>query len=145
MKILSLFLKVTVTFVFAVCLWLNFLGGEALALGQFSATCEDVSISSSTDLTSLGEPTLSAECQKKDGSYVQTSIKLNPYLGNDGNGIVTWGRNNAGLGCYDFAVSNESLLSATCFNFLNKNSEDVATSINLDEHIVNIDGQLKYE
>jgi len=83
-------------------------------------------------------------CQKKDGSSVQTSIKLNPYIGSDVNGSLAWGRQNLGLGCYDLAVSNGTL-SATCFSSIQKGSEDVTTSINLDDHIANIDGQLQYE
>lgn len=149
MKTLSLLLKITVTFLFAVCLSLNLVTAKAWAVGQFSTTCQEVNVSND-----LGQPSLSAICEKKDGSYVKASLELNPYIGNDGSGFLSWGRQNLGLQCYDFAISNDiisrdTVLNAKCFDLSkgkNQTEEtDVAADIDLDEHIANIDGQLQYQ
>ncbi|MBH8566096.1 CVNH domain-containing protein [Nostoc sp. CENA67] len=140
MKTLGLVLKSTIAFLFAVCLSLNLLIGNALAAGQFSNTCTDTSVSES-----FGQVTLSAVCEKKDGSYVKTSILLNPYIGNDGKGNLIWTTDNRILNCFDFGVSGDGLVNATCFNLTQRNSDDVSSSIDLDDHIANIDGQLQYE
>ncbi|WP_445636506.1 CVNH domain-containing protein [Nostoc sp. DSM 114161] len=144
MRTLSLLLKITVTFLFTVCLSLNLVTGKAWAVGQFSSTCKAISV-----INQVGQPSVSATCKKNDGSYVDTSIQLNPYLGNNGSGLLSWGKQNVGFGCYDFAVSNDGVLNAKCFDLSkgkNQTEEtDVATSIDLDDRVANIDGQLKYE
>ncbi|MDZ8105365.1 MAG: CVNH domain-containing protein [Nostoc sp. DedQUE12a] len=144
MRTLSLFLKISVTFLFAVCLFLNLVTGKAWAAGQFTSTCEALKV-----INDFGQVSLSATCEKKDGSYVDTSIQLNSYIGNNGSGLLSWDRQNLGTGCYDLAVSNDGLLNGKCFDLSKGKAQteetDVATSIDLDDHIANIDGQLKYE
>lgn len=149
MKILSLCVKVTVTFALAFFLCLNLVSGKAWAVGEFSNTCEEISVSTGTDMANLGQAILSAECQKIDGSYQSTTLKLNPYIENNRQGILSWKQRNLGMpgimNCYDFTVSDQGVLNGVCFNLSSKNSSDVETSINLNEHIANINGNLQYE
>ncbi|MBE9145044.1 CVNH domain-containing protein [Planktothrix mougeotii] len=150
MKILSGWVKVIITFVLAVVLGFNVWGGQAWAIGEFSNTCTDITVSSGTDMASLGKAILSANCEKMNGSYQQTTLELNPYLENNRQGILSWKEakklGQQGLiNCYDLTVSDQGVLEGICFNLSSKTSSDVETSINLNEHIANIDGSLKYE
>lgn len=149
MKILSGWVKVIITFILAVVLGFNVWGGQAWAIGEFSNTCTDITVSSGTDMASLGKAILSANCEKMNGSYQQTTLELNLYLKNNREGILSWKQENLGqqalINCYDLTVSDQGVLQGICFNLSKKMSSDVETSINLNEHIANIDGNLKYE
>jgi len=138
MKKISLLLKVALTFLFAGIISFNLIVDRAMAKGNFSQTCFDVTINGSV---------LSAQCEKINGSYQPTSINLDAYIGNL-NGVLSWGDRNFSLTCADAAVA-QSLstrqleLAAKCekADGYTLNQSDIS----LDTHIANIDGTLKYE
>jgi hypothetical protein len=103
-----------------------------LMKGQFSKTCKDIRVSGSK---------LSASCKKVNGTYNETSIDLNPYIENV-DGKLKWQPKNFIVTCKDTAVSDGNKLKAECKT---RKQEFVPTAINLDDHIANIDGNLRYE
>ncbi|ACK70098.1 Cyanovirin-N domain protein [Gloeothece citriformis PCC 7424] len=149
-------LRIAFTLLLALCFFLNVVPGKAWATGEFSASCTNVTISHNDDSNpdTIGTPILSASCQNLDGSYVETTLDLNPYIGN-GDGILSWAgdKNNFGLSCYDLEISNTGMLTGMCFKDIKRvdgklvipNPKEIEASINLNAHIANLDGTLKYE
>ena len=138
MKSVSRLLKVAFAFFCACVLSFNLVVDKALATGQFSQTCGNITINGST---------LSAECEKMNGAYQQTSINLDNYIGNL-NGVLSWGDHNFSITCTDLGLgqllsSREFILSAQCEKVDGITYSQ--TDISLDEHIANIDGTLEYE
>ncbi|MEQ9552093.1 mannose-binding lectin [Coleofasciculus sp. G2-EDA-02] len=131
-------IKVALAFLCALVLTFNVVVNKALATGQFSQTCENITINGST---------LSAECETRNGYYRTTSIKLDDYIGNL-DGVLSWGDSNFSQTCQDIGLaqllsSREFLLAAQCekVDGITYSQSDIS----LDEHIANIDGTLEYE
>jgi hypothetical protein len=118
--------------VFASLIAFNLFADSAWALGKFSLTCRNTRISIST---------LSASCATANGEYKDTSINLNPYIGNT-DGSLKWTDTNFIETCRATSLISPSILAAQC-----KTRDQIWTStrINLDDHIANIDGTLKFE
>lgn len=156
MKNISRLIRIAFTFLFVLCLSVNLVTGEAWATGQFSASCSNIKITHNDgSLDTIGTPILSASCKDLDGIYKETTIDLNPFIGNN-DGVLSWAgdKSNFGLSCYDLEISNDGNLEGVCTRdikrgsdgkFIIPNPKDISASINLDEHIVNLDGTLKYE
>ena len=137
MKKVYLLLKVTCAFLFACVISLNLFVDKAMATGQFSQTCENIELNGSN---------LSADCRKINGSYQGTSIDLDYEIGNL-NGVLSWGDHNFSITCKDMGLgqlfTRQYVLNAKCEKADGFTYEQ--TEITLDEHIANIDGNLKYE
>lgn len=121
-----------VAFLFAFAVSFNALISDAWALGDFSQTCRNASISGST---------LSASCEKANGGYQDTKIDLNPNIGNV-DGSLSWADQNFIQTCRSISLSGGSTLKAECKR---RDQSWTNASINLDNHIANIDGSLRYE
>jgi hypothetical protein len=124
--------RVLVASVFATVLAFDLFTSNAWALGGFSKTCRDASVTGST---------LSASCERANGGYNPTSIDLNPYSGNI-DGSLSWNDKNFIETCRRTGLKSGSTLTAECKK---KDQNFVNTSIGLDAHIANIDGRLRYE
>ena len=124
-------LGTAVAFLFAFALSFNALISNAWALGDFSKTCEKVSIRDST---------LSALCKNKNQDLQNSSLDLNIHIGNI-DGQLQWGFQNFIATCVDTEVCDGRLIG----NCLTRDQESVMTVINLNDHIANIDGRLQYE
>lgn len=131
-KIVS-FVKATVAFGCACIVSFGLFAHNALALGQFSQSCADTSISGSV---------LTATCYRADGSTLKTSsIDLNSYIENV-DGFLVWQPSNFIASCDSTIVAGSNTLAAQC------KSRDQAlqyTEVDLNEHIANIDGTLTYQ
>jgi len=124
--------RIVVACVFAEVIAFDLSVGKALALGQFSRTCQGAVVNGST---------LSAKCQTTSGNFVPSSINLIPHIENV-DGVLKWQSGNFTETCRSNALQGPSIMSAQCKN---KAGQWVTTKINLDEHIVNINGKLTYE
>ncbi|MGB5634667.1 MAG: CVNH domain-containing protein [Waterburya sp.] len=132
MKLKTLVSSVTVI-CFSLFLALGFFSAPAAALGDFSQTCQDSTINGST---------LSATCQRADGSYGGgTSIDLNTDIENV-DGRLTWQPSNFIETCRKTKLVNGNTMDAECKT---RDQRWVSTRINLDDHIANINGVLTYE
>ena len=120
-----------VAFLFAFAVSFNALISDAWALGDFSQTCRNASISGSV---------LSASCEKANGGYQDTSIDLNPNIGNV-DGSLSWADQNFIQTCRNTSLSG-STLKGECKT---RDQSWTNASINLDTHIANINGSLQYE
>ncbi len=98
---------------------------------SFSLTSINIAINSSG--------VLSADCKDLGGVYRSSTIDLNDYIGNI-DGVFTWGSQGFSQTAYGFNV-NGSLLAGQLKKLDNS---WVNASINLDEHIKNDNGVLKY-
>ncbi|KAB5589403.1 Cyanovirin [Ceratobasidium theobromae] len=91
---------------------------------------------------SLNGSTLRAECQRRDGSWGSWSeINTNNFLGNiDGN--FQWGDAN-----WTLTARNTHFNSPIVTSDLQRRDQSWVSgrTVNLDEHIANIDGQLIYQ
>ncbi|MDZ8235626.1 MAG: CVNH domain-containing protein [Nostoc sp. ChiQUE01a] len=126
-------LKICVTFLCAIFLSFNMAIANAWATGQFSQTCQNISVEGST---------LTADCQNADGYTVSTTtIDLNPYISNL-DGTLSWDGDKFALTCDNIGLAGRNRLRAECER---ADGETLGTYINLDEHLANIDGQLKFE
>ncbi|KAB5589401.1 Cyanovirin [Ceratobasidium theobromae] len=100
---------------------------------SFSRTSRNVSLNGST---------LRAECQRRDGSWGSWSeINTNNFLGNiDGN--FQWGDAN-----WTLTARNTHFNSPIVTSDLQRRDQSWVSgrTVNLDEHIANIDGQLTYQ
>lgn len=139
MKKVWLLLRVAFAFLFACLVSLNIVVDKAMATGQFSLTCENIDLSGST---------LSATCETTDGDLSETSIDLNQYIGNL-DGILSWDDQDFSQTCQDVALaqllgSKQLILVANC-QPADGGDTDHPSDIELDAHIANIDGTLKYE
>jgi hypothetical protein len=124
--------RIVVACVFAAVIAFDLSVGKALALGQFSRTCQGSVVNGST---------LSAKCQTTSGNFVPSSINLNPYIENV-DGVLKWQSGNFIETCRSTALTGPSIMSAQCKT---RAQQWVSTKINLDEHIANINGKLTYE
>ncbi len=99
---------------------------------SFSLTSKNIEISA--------EGVLSAECKNVTGQYLYSTLDLNPYIGNiDGN--FQWGSDKFALTSSNLSVSGSILSGKLKKN--NGNTND--STINLDDHIKNDEGHLKYQ
>jgi CVNH domain len=127
-------LKICITFLCAIFLSLNLVIGNAWATGQFSQTCKDISINGST---------LTATCEQADGYTLSTtSIDLNSYIANL-DGTLDWDGDKFALTCDNIGLAGASRLRAECERADRQSS--LGTYIDLNDHIANIDGTLKFE
>ncbi|WP_287310364.1 CVNH domain-containing protein [Moorena sp. SIO1G6] len=124
-------LKTIACFLFTVAISFGVFANNAFA-GNFSQTCYDSSVSGSI---------LSSICQRMNGSWQPTAINLDEYIENIDGGL-TWQYGNFSQTCYGTGLSTPSVMASEC---LTRDQRLVPTSINLDQHIANIDGTLKYE
>jgi hypothetical protein len=126
-------LKTPILFLFAVVQLSSIFAGRAFALGGFSETCYDTTISDSI---------LTSTCYEADGSTPNTSsIDLNEFIENV-DGTLTWQPDNFFETCRNLELVESSILIAECKT---RNQSWVETEIYLDEHIANINGVLTYE
>lgn len=140
MRTIQLLLKVTLAFVLAFAVSLNFVVDKAMATGQFSLTCDK-------DNIAIDGSTLSANCQKSNGGREETSLNLDQYIANH-NGTLAWGDSDFSKTCKNIGLaqllgSKQLILVADC-----KTAAENAytpTEIELDAHIANVNGTLKYE
>lgn len=129
-KFMSL-LRISFVFLFALALSIGTFSNSAWAAGDFSLTCKKVSVSGSV---------LSASCAKINGEYQDTSINLDPYIANL-DGKLSWKGVNFYQTCKDTGLSGSSTLTGKCAKI---NGSYIPASINLDQHIANLDGNLQY-
>jgi hypothetical protein len=130
----QLMLKICVTFLCALLLSFNMAIANAWATGEFSQTCNNISLEGST---------LTASCEKADGYTLSaTSIDLNPYIANL-DGTLSWDGDKFALTCDNIGLAGKNRLRAECERA--DGETYLGSYINLDEHIANIDGQLKFE
>jgi hypothetical protein len=128
-SVLKLGLAVLFTFVMSFSILTN----SALALGEFSKTCNNTVIKGSV---------LTSTCERAQGGvYKTTSFDLNPVIENV-DGTLEWQPSNFIETCRNTKLSGPSELTAECKT---RAQQFVSTRINLDDHIANIDGTLKYE
>ena len=106
---------------------------NAFGSGNFSNSCGSIRIN-------RGSTTLRAVCRRKNGTQINTSLNLNPFIGNV-NGKLTWGSSNFALTCGPVNLINLSFISTQCRA---KNGNLVTTTLNLNEKIANDDGRLTY-
>ena len=102
------------------------------AQGNFSQSCFNSEISGST---------LYSTCRRINGSLNNTSINLNSVIENI-NGSLKWQPKNFIETCRYTDLTKSSIMTAQCKT---RSQRYVNTSINLDDHIANIDGVLKYQ
>jgi len=139
MKKGMLILKVAFAFLFAFLVSFNLVVDQAMATGQFTKTCEEINISGST---------LSATCQKADGYTLNdSSLNLDQYIGNL-DGTLSWGDKDFSKTCENIALAQllfnkQLVVTAQCEKKDGISYEQ--SDIELDAHIANIDGTLKYE
>ncbi|MEH2269627.1 MAG: CVNH domain-containing protein [Nostoc sp.] len=127
-------LKICATFLCAIFLSFNLVTANAWATGQFSQTCKNISVDGST---------LTATCEEADGYTLSTtSIDLNPYIGNI-DGTLDWDGEKFALTCENIGLAGANRLRAECEKADRQSS--LGTYIDLNEHITNIDGNLKFE
>ncbi|GGA24358.1 hypothetical protein CYANOKiyG1_39950 [Okeania sp. KiyG1] len=126
------FFKAVVAFIFTVAMSFGMFANQAWALGDFSQSCYDSGISGST---------LFSTCRTISGYLNPTQINLNPYIENV-DGSLMWQPGNFIQTCRYTQLSGPSFLVGECKT---RDQVWVPAGINLDEHIANIDGTLKYE
>jgi CVNH domain len=126
-------LKRISSLVLVVMLCFSLLTANAWASGKYSATCENIKLSGST---------LSATCKTLSGASKETSIDLNKSIANL-DGSLSWDGSNFAATSRKIALVNPNKLAAESAK---KDSKTyVPTSINVDEHIANLDGFLTYQ
>ncbi|MDJ0731219.1 MAG: CVNH domain-containing protein [Crocosphaera sp.] len=139
MKTVNTMLKVVFAVLFACIVSFNIVVDKAMATGEFSQTCQDITLKGST---------LSADCEKADGyTLEQSSINLDEYIGNL-DGTLSWGDSRFSLTCEDLGLGQSLFnrhytLSGKCEKRDGYTLE--STDIDLDSHIANINGVLTYE
>ena len=129
-------LKLLVCLLFTVSVSLGVFPRDALAVGQFTLTCDNINICGSI---------LSATCKKIDQTPQSTSLDLDPFIENV-DGVLKWQPSRFIVTCGSTQVKENSnkttTMSAYC---LTRDQRPVATNINLDDHIANINGVLTYQ
>ena len=125
------FLKTIACFLFTVAISFGVFANNAFA-GNFSQSCYNSSVSGSV---------LSSTCRRINGSYNHTSINLNRYIENVDGGL-TWQYGNFSQTCDGTGLYTPSVMASECKT---RAGNFVPSSIDLDQHIANIDGTLKYE
>lgn len=126
-------IRIVTAFVCSLFLAFNLLVGNAWATGNFSQTCQNITLEGS-DLT--------AECAQLDGyTYIPTTLDLDDYIGNI-NGELQWGDHWFSHTCESTRVEGNRLMGE-CEKRDGYTLE--STFIDLDEYIANIDGELTFE
>ncbi|MEG3906131.1 CVNH domain-containing protein [Microcoleus sp. B4-C5] len=98
-------LKITCAFVFALALSFGVVSNNAWAAGAYSLTCQNAQLQGAT---------LSAACQKAEGSrYQQTSLNLDQHIQN-ADGKMSWGEAAFSKTCTSAALSSANTLNAQC-------------------------------
>ena len=100
--------------------------------GGFSLTSRNIRLSGTE---------LQAQCKAEDGSYKDSSLDLNKYIGNI-EGCLEWKYAGFADSSKDISLSGSSYLLATCQT---SQGTFYNSAINLDEQIVNINGQLQIQ
>ena len=100
--------------------------------GGFSTTSRDIF---------LFDTILEAHCQAEDGSYRPSSVDLNQYIGNI-DGCLEWGFAGFADSSQHISLSDSSYLLATCQT---SQGAYILSAVNLDERLVNVNGQLQIE
>lgn len=124
-------LKAAVAFLFAVAISLSLFPSKAWA-GDFSKSCYNSEVKDSV---------LYSNCRRINGSYNNTKIDLNPFIENV-DGVLKWQPRNFIQTCRNTALSGSSVMVAQCKK---RNQVWNDTSIDLDDRIANIDGNLQYQ
>ncbi|WP_414580984.1 CVNH domain-containing protein [Scytonema sp. PCC 10023] len=135
-----LLLRVATVFLFALVVSLNFVVDKAMATGEFSLSCDK-------DKIEINGSILSTSCTKSNGDSQQTSIDLDQYIGNL-DGKLSWSDKNFSKSCKNIAPAQllstrQLVLVAECKTA--SGDTYYPSEIELDSHIVNIDGTLSYE
>jgi hypothetical protein len=135
------FLKVTMVFLFAFVMSLNFVVDQAIATGQFTLSCDK-------DNIQINGSTLSTKCQKINGDFQETSIDLNRYIGSP-DGKLSWGDKDFSKTCKNIGLAQllrtrQLILVAECQPAVGGDIYS-PSEIELDAHITNADGTLNYE
>jgi len=109
---------------------------SAWARGEFTKSCWDIDL--------LGT-SLFADCRERDGGVANAGISLNNRIAND-DGQLHW-RNNGGYGGSTQNCEVEQDSGKTFLHCDTRKSDGTWTSssLNLDDHIANIDGSLRYQ
>ena len=113
---------------------------QAQSLRGFSQTCTDVDYKA-------GE--LSAKCQTIDGENTRSSIDLNSYIASY-DGDLVWSREGGYVNTFNdckiqsIPLFTSRIVSLSCDARKIDGRNSIATVV-LDEHIVNVDGQLQYQ
>ena len=140
MKKLSLLLKIVIVSLLFFTASFNFGVDQAMATGQFSLSCDPNSIV-------INGSILSTACKKSDGDLQQSSIDLDQYIGNSG-GILTWGDKDFSKSCKNIApaqlLSSKKLVLVGECETATRDTYN-SSEIELDTHLANINGLLKYE
>jgi hypothetical protein len=97
---------------------------------SFSHSSNNISVDSSGYLT--------ASCRRIDGSWNDSSINLNNYIGNI-DGHLTWGESNFAQTSQNISVSGGTLY-ASCQRMDGSWND---SSLNLDNYVTNNDGNLQ--
>jgi hypothetical protein len=139
MKISNTLLKAVFAVLFACLVSLNLVVDKAMATGEFSRTCEDIILSGST---------LSAYCEKADGYTLnKTSINLDEEIGNL-DGTLSWGDHLFSQTCKSVGLGQSLSNRHYTLNGECERADGytyIPTEIDLDDHIANINGVLKFE
>ena len=125
-------LKAALTFLLAVAMSFSMFASEAWATGDFSKSCCNSEVKGSV---------LYSTCRQLDGRYSKTNINLNPIIENV-DGVLKWQPRNFIQTCRNTKLSDPSKMTAECRK---RNRAWNQTSINLDEYIANIDGNLQFD
>ncbi len=109
----------------------------AMASGDFTKSCSDI------DLTNNN--LLDANCKDRNGNINGTFTLLDAFIANS-DGRLVWQVD----GNYDASSRNCDVEFVSGVTFLQcdtqkRNGNWTSSSLNLDEHIANIDGDLRYE
>jgi hypothetical protein len=86
----------------------------------------------------ISQSTLYAECQKSNGSWVESGLDLNEYLGND-NGQFQWGGKDFSKSARNLKMEGKGVLTG---ELQRVDGSWNKTTIDLDKHISNNDGKL---
>jgi hypothetical protein len=141
MKKIWLLLRVATVFLFAFVVSLNFVVDQAMATGEFSLSCDK-------DKIEINGSILSTSCTKSNGNSQETSIDLDKYIGNL-DGKLSWSDKNFSKTCKNIAPAQllntrQLILVAECQPAVGGDTY-YPSELELDAHIANIDGTLKYE
>jgi hypothetical protein len=121
--------------------------GKALARGNFSLSCVSLNVKSA-DFSSTA--LLTAHCTRKDKSVNnKASINLNDLIADDQDGNMQWASHghfqqsclHSGIESIPFGEPRPHHLAAFC---LRANGSEVNTDIDLNDHIANDNGNLKF-
>ncbi|KAH7170005.1 Cyanovirin-N [Dactylonectria macrodidyma] len=102
-----------------------------------------MSFSQSSRNVRIEDSLLYAECLKEDNrTWVSSEINLDSYIGNI-NGSFEWGKQAFSLSARDIHLDGSSVLAASLANEVGTYGPD--QTVNLDDHIANINGTLEYQ